>query len=93
MVNNKKALDFKNQSLVLKTLKEIVENDNKTIILSTHNPNHALYLQSEVVLIHEGVIVDVGPADKIITVDQLKAIYGNTIAYSDALEYKEVTLT
>jgi iron complex transport system ATP-binding protein len=86
------ALDFKNQSLILKTLKGIVEKEKKTIILSTHNPNHALYLQSEVVLINEGVIIDVGPAESIITVEKLSSIYGDKITYSNALSYKEVSL-
>jgi iron complex transport system ATP-binding protein len=86
------ALDFKNQSLVLKLLKEIVKNHDKTIILSTHNPNHALYLESDVLLIHDGRLVEVGPAVDLINVDKLKAIYGDTITYSNELQYKEVTL-
>jgi iron complex transport system ATP-binding protein len=86
------ALDFKNQSLILKTLKDIVEQEKKTIILSTHNPNHALYLKSEVVLIHEGSVVDFGPADQIVTIEKLRTVYGNTITYSNLLNYKEVSL-
>ena len=86
------SLDFKNQNLVLKMLKEIVKNDDKTIILSTHNPNHALYLESEVVLIHDGVIVDSGSAKNIIKLDKLKFIYGNDITYSEKLKYREVTI-
>lgn len=86
------ALDFKNQSLVLKILKEIVEKENKTIILSTHNPNHALYLNSEVVLIHEGRIIDKGPAKELICVEKLKVVYGNAVDYSDNLAYKEVSI-
>lgn len=86
------ALDFKNQSLVLKMLKEIVVKENKTIILSTHNPNHALFLESEVLLIHEGELIERGPASKLINIETLKGIYGDTIAYSDTLTYKEVTI-
>jgi iron complex transport system ATP-binding protein len=86
------ALDFKNQSLVLKILKEIVEKENKTIILSTHNPNHALFLESEVLLIHEGVIVDNGPANKLVTVEKLRFVYGDTVTYSASLNYNEVTI-
>lgn len=86
------ALDFKNQSLILSTLKKIVENEKKTIILSTHNPNHALYLNSEVVLIHNGVIVEFGNAKDIITINKLSAIYGDTITYSQNLEYNEVSV-
>ena len=47
------ALDMKNQHLVLSCLKEIAEKENKTIIMSAHNPNYSLYLESNVVLINE----------------------------------------
>lgn len=86
------ALDFKNQSMVLKLLKQIVETENKTIILSTHNPNHALYLNSHVVLIDKGIIIDCGPAKKIIQVDILKKVYGDTIVKSNQQNYEEVTI-
>ena len=86
------ALDFKNQSLVLRILKETVAKETKTIILSTHNPNHALYLDSEVLLIHNGKIITNGTAKELITVEKLKAIYGDTIVNSKDLTYNEVTL-
>jgi len=86
------ALDFKNQSLVLKLLKDIVEKENKTIILSTHNPNHALFLDSKVLLIHEGEIVDSGLASDLISLEKLKSVYGETITYSNKLEYNEVSI-
>jgi iron complex transport system ATP-binding protein len=86
------ALDFKNQSLILRTLKDIVEREEKTIIMSTHNPNHALFLKSKVVLIHEGKIVDSGLANTMIAVDKLRPIYGDSIVYSKSLEYHEVTI-
>jgi len=86
------ALDFKNQSLVLKLLKEIVEKDNKTILFSTHNPNHALFLNSHVTLIHEGRILDSGPAEELICIDKLRNVYGDSISYSMDLQYKEVSI-
>lgn len=86
------ALDFRNQSRVLKLLKEIVKEENKTIILSTHNPNHALYLESEVVLIDEGLIVDYGDSKKIITKEKLKSVYGDNIDYSSNLKYREISI-
>ena len=43
------ALDLKNQNIVLSLLKKITE-EGKTIILSSHNPNHALFLKSRVAL-------------------------------------------
>lgn len=86
------ALDFKNQSLVLKLLKQMVETEHKTIILSTHNPNHALYLNSNVILIDRGRIIDSGPALDIIIVEKLRKVYGDTIVKSNQQGYEEVTI-
>jgi len=86
------ALDFKNQSLVLKLLKDLVVSENKTIILSTHNPNHALYLDSNVILIKDGMIVKSGCSKDMITTEMLKQVYGSNVAYSNDLDYREVTI-
>ena len=86
------ALDFKNQSLVLRLLKDIVKTDNKTIILSTHNPNHALYLDSQVILIDQGEIIENGHASEVICIDKLKNIYGESISKSKDQAYDELTI-
>ena len=85
------ALDIVNQDKVLSTLKSIAEEDSKTIILSTHNPNHALYLDSNVFLMKDGRITDSGCAGEIIVPDRLKAIYGERICYSRDLPYNEIS--
>lgn len=84
------ALDMKNQNLVLSTLKEIAK-EGKTIILSSHNPNHALFLDSNVVLIQDGVIKEIGNACDLIKVEKLKPIYGEHVCVSEELGYKEIT--
>lgn len=84
------ALDMKNQNLVLSILKDVAK-ECKTIILSSHNPNHALYLNSNVVLIHDGVIRDEGPAKELIKVEKLKPIYGNHVCVSNELGYEEIS--
>ncbi|MCQ2753063.1 MAG: ABC transporter ATP-binding protein [Bacilli bacterium] len=70
------ALDLKNQSVVLALLKRIVASEKRTVILSTHNPNHALLLNANVILIDSGKILEVGSAKKIIKLDKLRKIYG-----------------
>lgn len=85
------ALDMKNQNLVLSILKDIAKEQNKTIILSSHNPNHALFLNSNVVLIHEGVIRDEGQAKDLITVEKLIPIYGDHVCVSKDLGYEEIS--
>ena len=85
------ALDMKNQNLVLSLLKDISEEENKTIILSSHNPNHALFLDANVVLIHNGVVCDEGPAKDLIKVDKLVPIYGEHVCVSKDLGYEEIS--
>jgi iron complex transport system ATP-binding protein len=84
------ALDLKNQSLVLSLLKKVA-NSGKTIILSTHNPNHASFLNTNVILMSDGRIIKQGSANDLINKEMLSGIYGNNICYAEELEYKEVS--
>ena len=85
------ALDIKNQNKVLSLIKKIAGEQGKTFILSSHNPNHALYLDSNVVLLKDGKILKEGKSSEIITIDILKNIYGDNIEYSKNLPYREVS--
>lgn len=85
------ALDIVNQDKVLSILRSIAEEDGKTIILSTHNPNHALYLDSNVYLLKDGKIIDSGCSRDVIVPDRLRTIYGDRICYSSDLPYREIS--
>lgn len=85
------ALDIKNQHIVLSIIKRIAKEQGKTFILSSHNPNHALYLSSNVFLLKNGSIVANGQAENIINNEALKAVYGENICYSSELPYKEIS--
>lgn len=85
------SLDFKNQKIVLETIKNIALDENKIIILSSHNPNNALYLQSDVVLIDQGKVLKHGPAEEIIIIENLKPIFGDDLTYSNDLNYHEIS--
>lgn len=85
------ALDIKNQHTVLSLLKQISQNEGKTIILSSHNPNHALYLDCNVFLLKDGTVIDSGAAKDIVTVDRLKPIYGEDICLSSEQSYSEIS--
>ena len=84
------ALDLKNQNLVLSILREIAK-EGKTIIMSSHNPNHALFLDGNVLLMNNGQIVKNGIAKDIVNADALKEVYGDAICYSSDLDYKEIS--
>ena len=85
------ALDMKNQNLVLSILRDIAKEQNKTIILSSHNPNHALFLDSNVVLIHDGIVREEGSARELIKVEKLVPIYGDHVCASKDLGYEEIS--
>lgn len=85
------ALDLKNQYMILKALNDIAIMKKKTIILSSHNPNHALYLNSDVAIMKDGKINYFGKASNIINVNNLKSIYGENICLSEDLNYKEIS--
>ena len=85
------ALDIKNQHGVLSLLREISKQENKTILLSSHNPNHALYLDCNVFLMKDGTIFGSGPAREMITVENLKPIYGDDVCLSSEQDYSEIS--
>ena len=87
------ALDICNQYKVLSVLKELTEKDCKTVVISTHNPNHALYLNAEVLLLHKGRILDHGRAEEIVVPEKLKSIYGERICFSTELPYREISFS
>lgn len=86
------ALDLKNQSIVLDVLKDLCSRKDKTILLTTHNPNHALSLSAYTYLMHEGKIYMEGDAEKIVTKENLKIIYGDKVCVSSELPYNEISL-
>ena len=86
--------DFKQTAYkVLSVLKELTEKDGKTVVLSTHNPNHALYLDAEVFLLQKGTILDHGSAEEIVVPEKLKSIYGERICFSKELPYREISFS
>ena len=85
------ALDIKNQHVVLSLIKKISNEQGKTFVLSSHNPNHALYLESNVFLLKSGKIVSQGQASEIVNVDGLRPVYGDDICYSNELSYREIS--
>ena len=73
------ALDIGKQVDLLKILHRLAE-QGKTIILTTHNPNHALALNSEACFLKQGKIVAFGKSSDIIQEELLHEIYGSNIS-------------
>lgn len=69
-------LDFRNQILVLKKLKEIVAQKSVTALMTIHDPNLAMLFSDSVVIMNNGCIVSQGPPHEIINEDNLTRVYG-----------------
>ena len=77
------ALDLKNQSFLLKIIKNLSK-EGKTVLFSTHNPNHALSLACDVCIIHNRSILGLGNASDVLSTYAIKEIYGSDICvYED----------
>ena len=74
-------LDFKHELLVLETIAMLVKQQQKTLVMATHFPNHAFYLENkgievDVAFMHQGAIVQAGPPSEALTPDNLERFYG-----------------
>lgn len=72
------SLDYGNQLKLYEIIKEL-QKDGKTIIFTTHNPEHVLYLDCLVAIVQSGKITKTGQAEDIITQTTLKEIYGDIV--------------
>jgi len=68
-------LDFENQKIVLDSLSSLVK-DGIGIIMSSHSPNHASYVNSDIVVIKKDKAITQGTIDEVLTKQNLKEVYG-----------------
>lgn len=73
------ALDIGKQVELLQVLRELIS-EGKTIILTTHNPNHALALKCDVCFLKQGMLIARGNSRETINNGLLQEIYGNNIS-------------
>lgn len=69
------SLDFGNQARVMQRILELSAS-GIGVLLSTHDPDHALIGADCVVLLHAGRILESGSAEQVITPQNLKTLYG-----------------
>jgi iron complex transport system ATP-binding protein len=86
------ALDMKNQYAVLQFLKKCHRGENKTIIFSCHDPNHALRLGGYTISLHKGKIFLQGKSREIIKAENLNKIYGENVCDSKDSKYNFITI-
>jgi iron complex transport system ATP-binding protein len=82
------SLDYGNQMRLLAHVKQLAER-GLSIILSTHNPDHAFLAADRVALLHEARLIALGPPPEVLTPDAMKQLYDidvviGSVAGSDA---------
>lgn len=78
------GLDLKNQARVLRLLRDLMRT-GMSLLVSTHHPEHALYLADSVVLMGRERVLT-GPAASLLTDARLSELYGvavRTLNYDD----------
>ena len=68
------SLDYGNQVKVLQQVRKL-SHAGLSIVLSTHNPDHALACASQVLVLNEGTLQAAGPPDSVLTEKLLSKIY------------------
>src|SRR5580692_711774 len=68
------SLDFGNQAMVLARIRELSA-EGYGIVLSTHDPDHALLLATRVAIIADGGVKMIGKPDEVVTAQTLSALY------------------
>lgn len=70
------ALDFRNQAVVLSMLRRLSLERGLTIIMTTHEPTHALEIADRAVLLHGSARSEEGPVAAMCTESKLSELYG-----------------
>ena len=72
------SLDYGNQLRLFEIIMDLKEK-GKTIVFTTHNPEHVKLLNCDVAIINDGRIIQKGNANEIITKELLVEIYGEIV--------------
>ena len=74
------ALDLKNQDKMLSLLKHLSKDKGKTVVFTTHHPNHALAAADKVLLMKLGHYI-FGNKSEVLTEDNLTKLFGLPVVY------------
>jgi len=84
-------LDLENQNRILRLLK-LMSTRGKTAVLTTHDPNAAIFAADYFVLMNRGNIAAKGDLNKVITAENLSAIYRTPIRVEHTNGYTMVVM-
>ena len=87
-------LDFKNQLVVLQTIKSLAKEHGLCAIVNTHYPEHALRIADRALLLRKDGSNESGPIGEMITSDKLRKTFGVNVHIQhftvDGVEYHDV---
>lgn len=69
-------LDFRNKTMVLRIIKNIVKKEKLTVIVSEHDPNIAIIFSDKTILMKRGRVIAYGDPRKVINEKSMKELYG-----------------
>lgn len=76
------ALDYGNQLRVLQQVHDL-SREGYTVLLSTHNPQHALTFADRVLALHEGTVAAHGNAKEVLTPALMQKLYRIDVTFAD----------
>jgi iron complex transport system ATP-binding protein len=77
------ALDYKNQAIVIATLRRLNREMGLTIVFTTHAPQHGLEVASHVLLMNDLRRYRYGPVAEVLTAENLSSLYDVPIARAE----------
>ncbi|MBQ1945727.1 MAG: ABC transporter ATP-binding protein [Clostridia bacterium] len=75
------ALDFGNQLRILQLVKELA-GEGYGVLLSTHNPQHALSFATRILALSDGKVAALGNADEVLTPALVKQLYHVDVTFT-----------
>ena len=76
------ALDYGNQLRVLQLVRQLAS-EGYGVLLSTHNPQHALTFATRILALSEGRVAALGAPGEVLTEDMIHRLYGVRAAFAD----------
>jgi len=76
------ALDYGNQLRVLQLVKALA-GEGYSVLLSTHNPQHALTFADRILALSEGRVAALGKPEEVLTPELVHRLYGVNVTFAD----------
>lgn len=81
-------LDFRNQHLVLETVRRVATEKKLTVLMTLHDPNLTSYFAHQVIMLKSGLIVVNGEPAEVLTEENLGRLYNMGIGVAETADYR-----